>query len=299
MKQQELLQAVTKYFARFKEQVNILNNNSEFSINIHAENILIKILNIIFDCDFENTNYVEGKNYNSIDLRDKTGKLAVQVTATSNIGKVKKTLLKYTENGHYNNYEELKILVLSGRQKAYSQEAIDKVTEPYFHFDGGKNIIDFATLYVLLNEKNDLTKILAIKELLESQFSDVATKNTLPVIKSFEDLCAALKTYFDENSLIFKMFGPNSGADGVGPLREDMTLWYKSRREKILPNNRNISALIDEYSKLIVQEHKSLFEAFQAHSYAFEKHCEDANFDYTLYQFPKEIVNVINKFANA
>lgn len=42
----ELLHNISKYLSRFSEQVKILNSNSEFSINIHAENALIFIFNI-------------------------------------------------------------------------------------------------------------------------------------------------------------------------------------------------------------------------------------------------------------
>ncbi|WP_419803240.1 SMEK domain-containing protein [Mucilaginibacter sp.] len=298
MNQQELLQLISKYFARFSEQIDILNKNSEFSINIHAENVLVKILNTIFDCDFENVNYVEGKNYNSIDLRDKGGKLSVQVTATSSIKKIKDTLEGYTKNQHFKHYESLKILVLTGRQRSYSQKALSKITQAFYHFDDSSDILDFSTLYFLLNKQNDIAKILSVKELLELQFSDINTKIRLPIILTFKDLCTVLKPYFDENGHVFKMFGPNSGANGLGLLRWDLTLWEKSKRDKILPNNRDISALITEYKKFIPDENKELFESFLAHSYAFEKHCEDSNFDYTLYQFPNPIVHVINKFAN-
>ena len=87
MKQLELLHLISKYLSRFTEQVKILNKNGEFSINIHAENVLIKALNIIYNSDFENMNYVEGKNYNTIDLRDKSNQMSIQITATSSIKK--------------------------------------------------------------------------------------------------------------------------------------------------------------------------------------------------------------------
>lgn len=50
MNQQEILFRISQLLSRFTEQVKILNSNGEFSINIHAENILINILNIIYDC---------------------------------------------------------------------------------------------------------------------------------------------------------------------------------------------------------------------------------------------------------
>jgi len=293
MKQLELLTLISKYLSRFKEQIKILNENGEFSINIHAENVLIKILNIVFDADFENVNYVEGKNYDSIDLRDKKGNLSIQITATSEIKKMKDTLEKYVENGHYKNYKQLKVLVLTGRQEKYSQEAFDKISQPTYAFNGGSDIIDFTTLYVMLNKQNELAKILAVKELLESQFSDVISKTDAYNINSFKDLCLAIYTYLQENGNLFKKFGPNSGADSTGQLRWDLTLWYKVRRERIVPNNRSISDLISEYREIIPEKHVKVFDTFLTHAYAFEKHCEDAGFDYTEHQFPKEIVRII------
>ena len=71
MEQQKLLFRISQLLSRFSEQVRILNSNAEFSINIHAENILIDVLNVIFDCELENVNYEENKTYPSIDLRDK------------------------------------------------------------------------------------------------------------------------------------------------------------------------------------------------------------------------------------
>ena len=176
-----------------------MNANGEFSINIHAENVLIKILNIIFNCDFENVNYTEGKNYDSIDLRDKNGILAIQITATSNITKVKHTLNQFIKNEHYKNYKRLIVLILTGRQERYSQEPLDKILQNKIAFEQGKDIIDFATLYVMLNSSNDLGKILAIKELLESQFSDVVLNSEPNPINTFTDLLNFIHPYILEN----------------------------------------------------------------------------------------------------
>ena len=41
MNRQETLFRISQLLSRFTEQVKILNSNGEFSINIHAENILI------------------------------------------------------------------------------------------------------------------------------------------------------------------------------------------------------------------------------------------------------------------
>jgi len=165
MNQQELLLYISKYFSRFKEQVKILNSNSEFSINIHAENVLINILNVIYNCEFENVNYSENKNYDSIDLRDNSNKMSIQVTATSGISKIKNTLTKYIGNNHYEQYDGIKVLILTGRQKRYSQESLDAIIQDRITFKENTDVIDFTTLYIELNKQNDLSKILAVKEL--------------------------------------------------------------------------------------------------------------------------------------
>jgi len=293
MKQFEALQSISKYLSRFKEQVKILNANGEFSINIHAENILIKILDIIFDADFENTNYTEGKTYNTMDLRDKNKRIAVQVTATSNITKVKETLQSFVKNNHYENFDKIIFLILTDRQEKYSQEALDKITDSKFVFKQNEDIIDLSTLYVKINALNTLTQILAINELLESQFKDKIDAPTTPDIQSFDDLIRHLKPLFIENKELFKKFGPNSGASVTEPLRTDLTLWYKVRREKLVPNNSFIYKLIESNFHYIHPDFKNIFDKLQAHIYAFEKHCEDTNFDYTQYQFPIEIEKII------
>lgn len=293
MKQQELLYLISKYLSRFSEQVKILNKNSEFSINIHAENVLIGILNVVFNVDLENVNYIEGKNYDAIDLRDKNGALSIQITATSSITKIKDTLEGYLKNEHFKRFKELKILILTGRQPKYSQEVLNKIVNPYFEFDAVNGIMDFSTIYYLLNKQNELPKILAIKELLEAQFSDVSTLEKATPIFSFDMLCMTLLPYFEENGNIFRNYGPNSGANSKTPLRWDLSLWYKSRREIILPNNAMICDIIREHRNIIPEIAINEFERFLAHSYAFDKHCEDVNFDYSEHQFPRNIMNVL------
>ena len=129
---------------------------------------------------------------------------------------------------------------------------------------------------------------------MESQFRDTPDKGCIPTIKSFKQLCEQLLPYLRENGIMFKSFGPNSGLDSKEPLRRDLTLWYKSRQDKILPNNDNMSILIEAYRFYIPEKYIEVFDKFLIHVYAFAKHCEDANFDYSHHIFPKEITNIVN-----
>lgn len=295
MQQHELLLSVSKYLSRFKEQIKILNANGEFSINIHAENVLISILNIIYNCNLKNTNYTEGKNYNSIDLKDEDKKISIQITSTSNIEKIKHTLRQFIKYKHLEKYEKLVILILTDRQQSYSQKSLDQIIQGKINFEQGKDIIDLTSIYVKLSAINDLKKTLVVNELLASQFRDIKDNDSKNItFSTFEKLKDFLKPLFIENGQIFKDFGPNSGAKSTEPLRWDLTLWYKARREKLVPNNSIIANIIKLNTHLISKENEDIFNDLLSHIYAFEKHCEDANFDYSSYLFPNKILKIFD-----
>ena len=171
MKQQELLYRTSQLLSRFTEQVKILNSNGEFSINIHAENILIDVLNVIFDCSLKNVNYEENKIYPSIDLRDQNKRIAIQVTSTSTIEKIKHTLSGFVEKGLYKDYDTLYIYIITEKQKSYKQSSIDDIIGNNLVFSP-EFVIDKTDLYKKLNAMNDIQKIESVCQLLELQFAD-------------------------------------------------------------------------------------------------------------------------------
>lgn len=175
MNQQSMLFRISQLLSRFTEQIEILNSNSEFSINIHAENILIKILNLIYNCNFKNVNYEENKIYPSIDLRDYENRIAIQITSTATLDKVKHTLYEFVKNDLYNDFDNLYIYIITKKQKTYTQSKIDEVLEGKFDFPS-KNIIDKTDIYKELNAQNNSEKINRVCELLEEQFTDKKTE---------------------------------------------------------------------------------------------------------------------------
>lgn len=176
MNQQNILFRISQLLSRFTEQVEILNDNGEFSINVHAENILINILNSIYDCNLENVNYKENKIYPAIDLRDYKNRIAIQVTSTANMEKVKHTLSEYISNNLYEKFDKLLIFILSKKQTKYNQTTIDNLVNGIFPFTTD-SIIDKTDIYNELNAQNNFEKIKKVCELLEQQFAD--NKNEL------------------------------------------------------------------------------------------------------------------------
>jgi hypothetical protein len=63
--------------------------------------------------------------------------------------------------------------------------------------------------------------------------------------------------------------------------------------ERKFTNNRVISNLLTAYQNLVPDEFQEVINTFQAHAYAFEKHCENPYFDYSEHQFPKQFPQLI------
>jgi predicted nucleotidyltransferase len=129
----------------------------------------------------------------------------------------------------------------------------------------------------------------------DDRSSGVELKTVAPCIevKSFIELCQLLISFIDDNKYIFHTYGPNSSANETNELRTDMTLWHSARIDYIVPNNKIIKCLIEKNKHLISESHNPVFYKLTAHIYAFEKHVENPAFDYTEYQFPKEIEQLI------
>ncbi len=187
MNQSSLLTNVSKYLSRLNEQVQILNKNGDFSINKHAENALIDILNILFNCDLTNINQLK-TNYPAIDLVDKKRKIAFQVSSNGKTSKLKHTISNFIKEKQYLDYENLYFFVITNKLTSYDQKDIDdfierefnksnkKVKESKFTFNIKDKIIDRSDIYRILEEKNDINIIKKVDSLLKSKFHDFPDK---------------------------------------------------------------------------------------------------------------------------
>ena len=191
MNRQETLFRISQLLSRFTEQVKILNSNGEFSINIHAENILINILNTIYTCNLKNVNYEENKIYPSIDLRDYDKRIAIQVTSTSNLDKIKHTLLEFVSNELYKDFDTLYIYIITEKQKKYKQSSIDEIIGDKIRFTTEKEI-DFVTSNMNETEYYQVSASVLDKKTLEREL--------LPLQEISDNHTKILLTLDDVNS---------------------------------------------------------------------------------------------------
>lgn len=123
----------------------------------------------------------------------------------------------------------------------------------------------------------------------EPAFKNVAFKT----VSSFGDLCQEILPLVKDNEYIFKATGPNSGNEEQEPLRTDLTMWEKLKREVILPNNEAIKKLISDNKHIIPAKYTNTFNQIILHIDAFNEHIINPNFDYSEFQFPKQFPTII------
>lgn len=131
-------------FSLLESKIQLYTHLNLQDINIHLENILRDILNIIYsDRQFINLNTEEG-NFTSIDLGDDINDIAFQVTSTTTPKKARETILKYKDEYNYK-----KIIMLFGKiQKPKRTITFDTEIDGRFEFEEW----DFRMLIEKIND---------------------------------------------------------------------------------------------------------------------------------------------------
>lgn len=204
MNRQIALNRISQLLSRFSEQVKLLNKAGKYDINTHAENVLIPILNEVYDLELENANK-KVKNADSIDLIDKKNRTSFQVTSTSSSTKIKNTLKQFKKSKKEKDFDTLFIYNISEKQKSYSGKGFDEILDGVISFKVDEHIIDHADLYREIDLLNSQPKIETVLNILEKEFSDLKKYNevsNLPekiILKKFDYASFHLLEY--ENSL--------------------------------------------------------------------------------------------------
>jgi SMEK domain len=124
--------------------------NSAMGLTDHnkiAENLICGLMREILGFrGLRNLNATERANYPAIDLADFGTRVAVQVTATATLPKIKGTIGKFIKHGLRASFDRLVVYILARKQDSYSQAAIDRVARPRLTFDSREDILDFRDL---------------------------------------------------------------------------------------------------------------------------------------------------------
>ncbi len=153
MTRQELLQRSSYLLGRFAYEVKVANAMGHFDINTLAEDFLIPVFKIVFNCpNLQNQNRIQ-MNFPAVDLGCKTSRISIQITSDSSSSKVCKTLEKFKSHNLSDDFDILYVYVITERQNSYTSEKLAEAAYKLpFKFDASTNILDFRGLAKMLNE---------------------------------------------------------------------------------------------------------------------------------------------------
>lgn len=117
MNRARLLQDIAHYVTHLRMQVELLNSLNLQDINVHAETFFRDFLNVSLGYQLKNINIIE-KNARAIDLGDEHKRIAIQVTSTSDLAKIKHTHKGFVAGRLDRKYDRLVVLVI-GEKKRY------------------------------------------------------------------------------------------------------------------------------------------------------------------------------------
>lgn len=122
MNRSDLIKGITYYLAHLCKQVELLNSLNLQDDNVHAENFFRDFLNLALGYDLKNINIVN-KNARAVDLGDEVERIAIQVTSTSDLGKIKHTHDGFVKGGLDSKYDRLVVLII-GEKKSYREASL-------------------------------------------------------------------------------------------------------------------------------------------------------------------------------
>ncbi|MCX6213385.1 SMEK domain-containing protein [Spirosoma sp.] len=164
---------IAKYAARFVVEVDGFNAIGNYHINIHAESFLVPVLNEILGLELENLNATQRKNFPAIDLADFKNRVAIQVTSTSGLEKIKNTIETFGRHNLHQQFDVLYIYIITEKRVQYNEAKIAEVLPDGFLFNSSENVIDKDSILQKINAISSTPKLLTIAKLYEHEFSDI------------------------------------------------------------------------------------------------------------------------------
>lgn len=147
MKQLDIINQLSRELSELVTEIEAHSAMQLYDINIVAENVVLSLFQELWNLpNLRNLNAEEKKNFPGIDLADDVAKLAIQVTTTPSIEKIKSTLETFVRHGLQASYTTLYVYVLSRKQGSYSKKATDVAAGGKFSFNPDTDVLDFRDL---------------------------------------------------------------------------------------------------------------------------------------------------------
>lgn len=130
--------------AQLSSQVEASSAMQMYDIHKVSENLVLGVMKELYGWrNLRNLNSAERINFPGIDLADDEAGVAVQVTATPALDKIKSTIETFLAHGLDKTYHRLVVYVLARKQGSYSQDALDRACQGRVKLSATEDILDF------------------------------------------------------------------------------------------------------------------------------------------------------------
>lgn len=166
MNRDDHLNNIAKYVGRLEHEIRALNAVGRFDINSVAEDFLIPVLKLVFDCpDLRNMNKVRA-NFPAVDLGCTRSRIAFQLTTDGSSGKVEKTLEKFQQHRLENTFDHLYVVALTEKQSSYTAKRLElAIAALAITFDPAQHIVDWRDMLARIRHL-ETSKLEAINQYL-------------------------------------------------------------------------------------------------------------------------------------
>ncbi len=144
---------IVRMMTHLVTEVKAFSAMDRTDINRVAQNVLVPLLSEVYDYrQLRNLDIGRDANFPGIDLADDDAQVAIQVTSTSSIDKIKHTIQQFLKKRPEfatplrRKYKRLIVYILTEKQKTYSQESFDRILDGRFSFDAKGDIWDFKNV---------------------------------------------------------------------------------------------------------------------------------------------------------
>lgn len=147
MNRDDYLNNIAKHAGRMAHEIRALNAVGRFDVNSVAEDFLIPLLKLIFDCPhLQSMNKIQ-PNFPAVDLGCATTKVSFQVTTDGSSSKVEKTLEKFHEHGLERTFDHVYVFALTEKQASYTAKSLERaIAALTIPFDPATDVIDWENI---------------------------------------------------------------------------------------------------------------------------------------------------------
>jgi len=163
---------IKKKLIDLRSEVAVDNEIGHYDINKIVEDVYVHVLNDVYGWNLKNANLIQ-ENFPAIDLVDVDNEIVIQVTSSTDTGKLRGTIEKFKKLDAYSSYD-LKMFYINGMPNFQKQslEEFAKSNVKKSDLLGIKNILEMA--------QSDLDICEKVYETFQKIFSD-AEKSTVSI----------------------------------------------------------------------------------------------------------------------